>query len=86
MDGGHEAWAVGDSIPVSTGNASSLTEFGTAAGGWQAVPSPDPGAPSGNTFLDGVFALSSSNVWAVGAYDGPGGVRALIMHYTGGTI
>ncbi len=86
VDGGHDAWAVGDSIPVSTGNASSLTEFGTAAGGWQAVPSPDPGAPSGNTFLDGVFALSSSNVWAVGAYDGPGGVRTLIMHYTGGTI
>jgi len=49
------------------------------------VPSPDPGAANGNTFLDGVLAFSATNVWAVGTYDGTGGMRTLVMHYTGGT-
>jgi urease accessory protein UreH len=33
-----------------------------------------------------VFAFASNNVWAVGTYDGPGGMRTLIMHYTGGAL
>jgi hypothetical protein len=49
------------------------------------VPSPDLGAKNGNTFIDGVLAFSSSNVWAVGSYDGSSGMRTLIMHFTGGT-
>jgi hypothetical protein len=84
--GGDSAWAVGDSIPPSTANASALIEFGSATGGWVTVPSPDPGAANGNTILDGVFAVSDSNVWAVGAYDGAGGMRTLILHYTGGAV
>lgn len=48
------------------------------------MPSPDPGAANGNTILDGVFAVTDSNVWAVGTFDGPGGMRTLILHYTGG--
>jgi hypothetical protein len=86
VDGGKDAWAVGDSVPVSTGNAASLTEFGSQRGGWRVVPSPNPGAANGNTILDGVFAFASNNVWAVGTYDGPGGMRTLIMHYTGGAL
>lgn len=86
VNGGKNAWAVGDDVPVSTGNAASLTEYGSATGGWTAVPSPDPGAANGNTILDGVFAFSSTNVWAVGTYDGAGGMRTLIMHYTGGGL
>ena len=83
VHGGQDAWAVGDSVPVSTGNAASLIEYGSAAGGWTTIPSPGPGAANGNTILDGVLALSNSNVWAVGTYDGTGGMRTLILHYTG---
>jgi Phosphoesterase family len=83
---GLNAWAVGDSVPVSTGNADSLIEYGSAAGGWMTVPSPDPGAPNGNTILDGVFAFGANNVWAVGTFDGKGGMKTLILHYTGGAL
>jgi hypothetical protein len=83
VDGGGAAWAVGDSIPRSTGNAQSLIEYGSAAGGWQVVPSPDPSS-TGNNILDGVLAFGSDNVWAVGEWDGSAGMRTLIMHYTGG--
>jgi hypothetical protein len=86
VDGGHNAWAVGDDVPVSSGNAASLIEFGPAAGGWITVPSPNPGAANGNTILDGILALTPQNVWAVGTFDGANGMRTLIMHYTGGTI
>jgi hypothetical protein len=83
---GQRAWAVGDSVPVSTGNAAALIEYGSASGGWRTVPSPDPGAPGGNTILDGVLAFGPANVWAVGTYDGKGGMRTLIMHYAGGRL
>jgi hypothetical protein len=82
VDGGAAAWAVGDSIPPSTGNAQSLIEYGSTAGGWQVVPSPDASS-TGNNILDGVLAFGSDNVWAVGEWDGPGGMRTLIMHHTG---
>ncbi len=84
VNAGMDAWAVGDSVPPSTGNADSLIEYGTATGGWTVVASPDPSA-SGNNILDGILAVSSTNVWAVGEYDGKGGMRTLIMHYTGGS-
>ena len=84
VNGGKDAWAVGDDVPPATGNAASLIEYGSAAGGWVTVPSPDPGAPNGNTILDGILALSGKDIWAVGTYDGSGGMRTLILHYTGG--
>ncbi len=85
--GGHNAWAVGYSQSVATANASSLIEFGSAAGGWKIVPSPDPGAVNqGNTFIYAVFALANDNVWAVGTFDGASGQRTLILHFTGGAI
>ncbi len=86
VNGGTDAWAVGDSVPVSTGNAASLIEYGSATGGWTQVPSPNPGAANGDTILDGVFAFGSNNVWAVGSYDGPSGMRTLVMHYAGGGL
>jgi hypothetical protein len=86
VNGGQNAWAVGSDVPASTGNALSLIEYGSAAGGWKVVPSPNPGLANGKTLLQGVFAFSDTNVWAVGTYDGPGGMRTLIMHYTGGAI
>jgi hypothetical protein len=86
VDGGQHAWAVGDAVPVATGNAASLIEFGSATSGWTTVPSPNPGAANGNTFLNGILALSSTNVWAVGTFDGKSGMRTLIIHFTGGSI
>ncbi|MGO9078060.1 MAG: alkaline phosphatase family protein [Streptosporangiaceae bacterium] len=83
VNGGREAWAVGDDVPPSTTSAASLIEYGSAAGGWKTVQSPDPGAQNGDTILDGILALSSRNVWAVGTYDGTAGMRTLILHYTG---
>jgi hypothetical protein len=85
VNGGANAWAVGTSIPSSTGNGNSLIEYGSASGGSTVVPSPDP-STNGNNILDGVLAFSSANVWAVGEFDGQGGMKTLIMHYTGGTI
>jgi hypothetical protein len=86
VNGGKNAWAVGDSVPVSTTSAASLIEFGSATGGWKIVPSPDPGAANGNTFLNAVLAFSNNDVWAAGTFDGSGGERTLIMHYTGGGV
>jgi hypothetical protein len=83
VNGGADAWAVGDSVPASTGNALSLIEYGSAAGGWQIVPSPNPGLANGKTILDGVAAFGSDDVWAVGTYDGVNGMRTLILHYAG---
>jgi len=82
VNGGKNAWAVGDSVPPSTTNANSLIEYGSATGGWTVVASPDPSA-NGNNILDGIMAFSSGNVWAVGEFDGQGGMKTLIMHYTG---
>ncbi|HEY2641694.1 MAG TPA: alkaline phosphatase family protein [Streptosporangiaceae bacterium] len=87
VNGGNNAWAVGYSQSVATGNASSLIEYGSAVGGWKIVSSPDPGAVnSGNTFINGVLRLADNNVWAVGTYDGVNSQRTLILHYTGGPI
>jgi hypothetical protein len=83
VNGGQDAWAVGDSVPPATTNAASLIEYGSATGTWTTVPSPNPGAPNGNTILDGILAFSSNNIWAVGTYDGMGGMKTLILHYTG---
>jgi hypothetical protein len=86
VNSGKNAWAIGYSVPVSTGNAASLTEFGSSNGGFKAVPSPNPGATNGNTYLTAVLAFSSTNVWVVGAFDGASGMRTLAMHFTGGRL
>jgi hypothetical protein len=84
VNGGADAWTVGDSVPPSTGNATSLIEYGSATGGWEVVPSPNPGlANGGNTILDGVAAFGSDDLWAVGTYDGANGMRTLVLHYSG---
>jgi hypothetical protein len=80
---GADAWAVGDDVPPATGTAVSLIEYGSATSGWKVVPSPNPGAKTGTTILDGVFAVSTDDVWAVGKYTGPTGMRTLALHYTG---
>jgi hypothetical protein len=81
---GGSAWAVSNSVQPSTGNYLSLIEYGRAGGGWHIVPSPSPGLKtSGNTIIGGVLAFSPHNVWAVGMFDGSGGHRTMVLHYTG---
>jgi hypothetical protein len=84
VDGGTAAWAVGYTIRPSTGNGSTLIEFGSARGGWKIVPSPNPAGTGGNSLLDAIQAFSANDIWAVGTYDGPGGMRTMILQYTGG--
>jgi hypothetical protein len=87
VDGGKAAWALGYTVQASSGNAYSLIELGSRHGGWHVVRSPDPGAANGgNTFIDGVYAFGPANIWAVGTYDGKGGEKTLILHYTGGPL
>jgi hypothetical protein len=52
---------------------------------WSVVPSPNPPAKFTNVELDGVFALSSTNVWAVGFFENPSviGRFTLIEHWNG---
>ncbi len=81
---GHSAWAVGNSVQAKTGNYLSLIEYGTASGGWHIVPSPSPGLKNnGNTIVGAALAFSPDNVWAVGMFDGSGGHRTMVLHYTG---
>jgi hypothetical protein len=46
------------------------------------VPSPNPFS-SGNNVLFAALAFGPHDVWAVGMYDGNGGMRTLALHYTG---
>src|SRR5438132_2657024 len=66
----NDVWAVGDSFNGGNSNNLTLIEHwdGTS---WSVVSSPDPG---GDNTLNGVVALSATNVWAVGS---------LIEHWDG---
>src|SRR5206468_2068970 len=66
-----DIWAVGNYSPGGLGAYQTLTEHwdGTQ---WTLVPSPSPSA--GNSYLRGVQALSPNDAWAVGYYDGEGGL------------
>lgn len=82
-----DAWAVGDVSTQLGVDSRTLIEHwnGTA---WRRVPSPNiTSAPSGTGIqnsLNGVAAISPSNVWAVGAYQiGPDPVQTLIEHWNG---
>src|SRR2546423_1686640 len=76
---GGEVWVVGDSASDSV----TLRWNGSA---WVDVPAPNPGM----SFLDlnGVSAISPTDVWAVGFYDVNGRWRTLTMHWDGssGTV
>ena len=49
--------------------------------GWATVASPNPGTSS--NFLNGVSALSASNIWAVGSYGNGNGGFPLVEHWNG---
>lgn len=77
---GTSAWAVGDTLHNVVGYTVSHTLIEHWNGRrWSVQPSPNP--LPGNDQLTGVAALSSSNVWAVGASDLL--QRTLIEHWNG---
>jgi hypothetical protein len=82
----NDVWAVGQ-YEIASGPWQTLTLHwdGTS---WSIVPSPN--VPSVNNVLDGVSALSSSDIWAVGnscasGCSGFGGEHLLTMHWDGTT-
>ena len=81
-----DVWAVGYG-PVPGGAAfakQTLIEHWDGAS-WSIVPSPNPPANFANVELDGAFALSTTNVWAVGFYENPNFLArfTLIEHWDG---
>jgi hypothetical protein len=82
---GSDAWAAGYSLVASSGNTNPLFEFGSASGTWKVVKTINPGAANGGaTFVNAMFAFSSTNIWAVGSYSSKAnGMGTLVMHYTG---
>jgi hypothetical protein len=76
-----QLWATGYYFPPSSGNPATLIERWNGKS-WSIVPSPNPGA--GFNVLQGITAISATNVWAVGDYS-PGEIPiiALVEHWNG---
>jgi photosystem II stability/assembly factor-like uncharacterized protein len=75
------AWAVGETS--SRAGTNTLIEHWDGSS-WRRVPSPTPlGGNLPNLFLNGVVALSSADVWAVGAYDTGRAWLTLAEHWNG---
>jgi hypothetical protein len=73
VPGSNEVWAVGDAGP----SALIMRWNGTQ---WSIVPSPNAGTVP---HLNGVVAISSNDVWAVGWTGGPSGPITLTLHWNG---
>src|SRR5205823_6205371 len=72
----NDAWAAGGYTDVSGQPSRSLVLHWDGAQ-WSVVPSPNMG--SGDNYLRGLAAVSSSDVWAVGDYTAPA-ARTLALH------
>ena len=77
------AWAVGSALDVKSGNELTLVENRDASGAWHRQASPSPGFANGDSQLGGVTAVSPTDVWAVGSFDGPNVAQTLILHFCG---
>jgi hypothetical protein len=77
---GHDIWAAGDYSPTPGATRQTLTLHydGTT---WGAITSPNQGA--GDNVLNGVRAISSGDVWAVGSYTTGAIVYTLAEHWNG---
>src|SRR6266508_3380442 len=73
-----DAWAVG----LYYNRPDTLIEHWDGSS-WQAVPAPSPGTEE--NVLNGVVAISSTDVWAVGYYEDPGSLTSLFLHWDGAT-
>jgi len=76
----NNVWAVGDYYN-SSGILQTLVEHWNGSA-WSVVSSPNVG--SGHNYLDGVSALASNDIWAVGSYFNASDVQqTLIEHWNG---
>src|SRR5689334_20493178 len=74
------AVVLGGAGPAGTASAG-LAPTATC-GGWSVVPSPSPG--TSEDLLNGVAAVSSTDVWAVGDYyNGNSALLTLVEHWDG---
>lgn len=79
----NDVWAVGYYYESATGLLKTLTEHYNGSS-WSIVSSPSPGAYFSN-ILNGVTAVSATNVWAVGNYEdsSSGATDTLLEHWDG---
>jgi len=77
----NDVWAVGSYYNNNVNNYQTLTEHWNGTN-WSIVASPNPGSPDS---LNGVAAISTRDVWAVGNYTsaGSGASHTLTEHWNG---
>jgi hypothetical protein len=76
----NDVWAVGSYGAISPFGALALHWNGTE---WTSLPVPNPGSTGFSEHLNGVFAISSNDVWAVGDYRTESASHALTVHWDG---
>ncbi len=88
----NNVWAVGFSTPVAPpARAATLTLIEHWDGtGWTVVPSPNVGPNSvyQSNRLEGITAVSATDIWAFGSYfmaNGSGQQKTLLLHWDGNT-
>jgi hypothetical protein len=76
------AWAVGDFVNNGSGADDTLILHWNGSA-WSRVASPNPSSTV--NLLNGIRAVSATNIWAVGYFtdDGTGADRTLILHWNG---
>jgi hypothetical protein len=77
----NDVWTVGD-ITISGGAVQTLTEHWNGTQ-WSVVTSPNPGAF--RNVLNGVIAVSSNDVWAVGTFNNASDVPQTLAEHWNGT-
>jgi len=77
----NDIWSVGNSTnPGPTDQTLAEHWDGTS---WSIVATPNPGGATFSNDLNGVIAISTNDVWAVGAYATSAGANAFAMHWNG---
>jgi hypothetical protein len=76
----NDVWAVGFTADKNGNNHKTLTEHWDGSQ-WSIIPSPNAG--NQDNFLEGMVAVSTNNVWAVGLGINRSGGSALILHWNG---
>ena len=76
----NDVWADGFTADKNGNNHKTLIEHWNGSQ-WSIVPSPNAG--NQDNFLEGMIAVSTSNVWAVGLGINSSGGSALILHWNG---
>ncbi len=82
----NNVWAVGyslNNVQPTPGPATTLVEHWDGSQ-WSIIPSPN-GTLTGTNYLNGVAAVSSSNVWAVGNFNSRTQYGLLLLHWNGAT-